>query len=126
MALGRGVEARAAVLLAASCRVVPVLADFCARQGFSAEFSAEVQRVAAGRFAPDEYSVEPHVARLGGIPALILHDPEDRELPYFHSEVIAAAWPGSELRPAPRTGHRSILRAGAVVAAIRAHVLPGT
>ncbi len=124
IALGRGVRARAAVLLAASCRVAPVLADFNEKQGFPPEFSEAVQRVAAEQFTEDEYSVEPHVARLGDIPALILHDPEDREMPYYHSQVIAAAWPGAELMEVPRAGHRSILRTQAVVAAICRHVLP--
>ncbi|MFZ6768471.1 alpha/beta hydrolase [Undibacterium sp. Di26W] len=48
-------------------------------------------------------------------PALILHDPEDREMPYEESRTLAAAWPQAQLRPVAGTGHRRILRSPAVV-----------
>ena len=125
IALGRGVQAERAVLLATSCWVEPVLADFATKQGYSPELTEAMQHVAAEEFTPDEASALPHVDRLGGVSALLMHDPEDREISYRHSAAIAAAWPGSVLVDAPRVGHRSILRAQAVVSRACRHVLTG-
>ena len=125
IALGRGVRAARAVLLASSCWVEPVLADFAARQGFSPELTAAVQRVASAEFAPDEASALPALARLHGTSALLMHDPEDREMPHRHSAAIAAAWPGAVLVDTPKVGHRRILRAQAVVDRACRYVLTG-
>lgn len=43
-------------------------------------------------------------------PALLLHDPEDREVPYSESVELQAAWPQAELAPLPGVGHRRIVR----------------
>lgn len=39
-------------------------------------------------------------------PALILHDPDDRELPVSESHSLAVAWPGSTLSLVAGLGHR--------------------
>ncbi|MBI3729977.1 MAG: alpha/beta fold hydrolase [Burkholderiales bacterium] len=43
-------------------------------------------------------------------PALIMHDPDDKEMPYSESQALVAAWPQAELVPTAGTGHRRILR----------------
>ncbi|MBC3908424.1 alpha/beta fold hydrolase [Undibacterium umbellatum] len=43
-------------------------------------------------------------------PALIMHDPEDKEMPYAESQALAAAWPQAKLIASAGTGHRRILR----------------
>ncbi|MFZ6638375.1 alpha/beta fold hydrolase [Undibacterium sp. TC4M20W] len=50
-------------------------------------------------------------------PALILHDPEDKEMPYTESQALAAAWPQASLVPSAGTGHRRILRTPEIHAA---------
>ncbi len=42
--------------------------------------------------------------------ALVLHDPEDREVPFEHGRALADAWPGASLRAVDGLGHRAILR----------------
>ncbi len=125
IALGRGVRAQYAVLLAASCRVEPILLDFAARQGYSPKLTAALRRIAAAEFGPEEASAEHGAAGLQNVPVLLMHDPEDREIPFFHSEAIAAAWPGAVLERVSKVGHRSILRSQAVVAATCRHALTG-
>lgn len=44
------------------------------------------------------------------LPARILHDPDDLDVPFDHSVRLAAAWKGSELIPRPGLGHRRILK----------------
>lgn len=52
-------------------------------------------------------------------PLLVLHDPEDREVPFEEGAELARRWPGAELRPAPGLGHLRILRdEGCVAAAV--------
>jgi pimeloyl-ACP methyl ester carboxylesterase len=48
-------------------------------------------------------------------PALIIHDPEDREVPIAHGEAIAAAWPGARLARVSGLGHHRLLRDPAVI-----------
>lgn len=43
-------------------------------------------------------------------PALILHDPDDREMPYTESIALSEAWSGSRLEPIAGVGHRRIIR----------------
>jgi pimeloyl-ACP methyl ester carboxylesterase len=51
---------------------------------------------------------EPH-ARHMTIPALVLHDPEDREVPFEHGRRIASAWPDARIEAIPGTGHQGPL-----------------
>lgn len=44
------------------------------------------------------------------VPALVVHDPADREVPWAHGQAIADAWPGSRLVAAEGLGHRRLLR----------------
>jgi pimeloyl-ACP methyl ester carboxylesterase len=53
---------------------------------------------------------------------LVVHDPQDPEVPFAHAETIAASWPGSRLLPVPGLGHRKLLRDPAIVAAAVAFV----
>jgi pimeloyl-ACP methyl ester carboxylesterase len=48
-------------------------------------------------------------------PALVIHDREDRDVPYEHGRQIAAAWPGAQLLTTTGLGHRAILRDPEVV-----------
>jgi pimeloyl-ACP methyl ester carboxylesterase len=58
------------------------------------------------------------------IPALIVHDADDRDVPLEQGERVAAAWPGAELVRTEGLGHSRILRSpqvlGRVVAFVRA------
>lgn len=49
-------------------------------------------------------------ARSTDVPALIFHDPRDREVPFEYAERMRDAWRGSRLVPAPSLGHKRILR----------------
>jgi pimeloyl-ACP methyl ester carboxylesterase len=61
-------------------------------------------------------SLDPRHAASGlAVPALVLHDPADSEVPWSHGERLAAAWPGARLEPRPGTGHRRILRDRATI-----------
>ncbi|MFZ2853530.1 MAG: alpha/beta fold hydrolase, partial [Rhodocyclaceae bacterium] len=50
------------------------------------------------------------------IPALVIHDRNDKEVPFSSGQRIAAQWPGALLLPTEQLGHRRILRDAGVVA----------
>lgn len=52
-----------------------------------------------------------------GTPVHIAHDPEDLDVPFRHSSMLAAAWKDSELVPRPGLGHRKILKDPATIGA---------
>lgn len=56
-------------------------------------------------------------AGLGHVPALVVHDRDDAEIPYSDAEALAAVWPGVRLMTTEGLGHRRILRDDAVVGA---------
>jgi pimeloyl-ACP methyl ester carboxylesterase len=49
------------------------------------------------------------------MPALLLHDREDQDVPFSHGEELARAWPGARLMPTTGLGNRAIVRDPAVV-----------
>jgi pimeloyl-ACP methyl ester carboxylesterase len=41
---------------------------------------------------------------------LVIHDPEDAEVPFKHGESIASSWPGAQIEAASGLAHRRMLR----------------
>ena len=69
-------------------------------QRVEAEFGAEVwDRVAADRLATEL-----------DVPALIIHDAHDEDVPWQQGERLAQAWPGARFVRTEGLGHRRILR----------------
>ena len=52
------------------------------------------------------------------MPALVIHDDSDTDIPWEDGRAVADAWPGAEFMLTHGLGHRRILRDPAVVAAI--------
>lgn len=115
MALRRGMTAERVALLAACCWVVPLVVQFARQTGLDERTSQELLARATGEFRPEEASAEANAPFPAATSALLLHDPADNEMPYAHSEAIAASWPKATLAPAPGVGHRRILRSREIV-----------
>jgi pimeloyl-ACP methyl ester carboxylesterase len=45
------------------------------------------------------------------MPALVIHDKDDKEVPWTEGQAVASAWPGAELVLTHSLGHRRILNA---------------
>jgi hypothetical protein len=121
-AQGRGVEVRKVVFLGACCWVEPLLVNFVEHLGLPDETRNELFQISAAEFGLEEISAEAVAARLGGTAALLMHDPDDSEMPYDHSVAIAGAWPEALLLPAPGVGHRRILRSREIIARTIEHL----
>ena len=114
IALAQGLKANRVVFLAPAALIASLLEEFIRLRQIPEPVAAELRQRFAARYSAEVVSV-PLMARRFDAPLLIFHDPEDRDLPFSHSEAIAAAWPGAELIASSRAGHWRIMRDRAVI-----------
>jgi pimeloyl-ACP methyl ester carboxylesterase len=79
-----------------------------AEAGFVARIEARVGR------SMQSMRLSQHVGELSTA-ALVLHDPEDDEIPLAHGLELASAWPGAQFEHIPGVGHHGILKSPWVV-----------
>ena len=77
-------------------------------------------------FRWSEANVANAAGGLAAVPALILHDQDDAEVPFREAEAIARAWPGARFHATRGLGHRRILRDSAVVNRVSRFLAEGT
>jgi pimeloyl-ACP methyl ester carboxylesterase len=124
LALRRGLSLDAAVLVGTPRSPRQFFDPFCAALGLAPETRERARRRVERRVGlpMDELDV-PRLAGSFEVPALVVHDRADAEVPFESGVVIAEAWPRARLLATDGLGHRRILRDGAVAAEIAAHVL---
>lgn len=86
--------------------------------GFSGEVIERLRSGLERRFAvrwPELQSLE--AAPSMDVPLLVVHDRDDREIPWQEAQRLAEAWPHARLETTRGLGHRRILRDDHVVAA---------
>lgn len=119
LALAWGLRAERAVLLASPSSIDGVLERFADVIGLPpparARLMARVESTVG--FARAELNVA-HAAEGLSIPALVVHDRADLEVPYADGQAIAERWPGATLLPVEGLGHRRVLRDPSVVQAV--------
>jgi pimeloyl-ACP methyl ester carboxylesterase len=110
---------RAAVLIAPAPGPAYYLDRFARTVGLPAERTDGLVRNLVERVGRSMESREKLSAskRAGHVPALILHDPTDREVPFSYAEQLATSWSASRLVPTSSGGHRRILRDPEVIEA---------
>jgi pimeloyl-ACP methyl ester carboxylesterase len=96
---------------------------FAARLGVSARTMASM-RTRSERWLGVSWAEVSLTALASGqaTPALVVHDVDDREVPFSHGAAVAAAWPGARLVETSGLGHRRLLRDPAVVAQVASFV----
>jgi len=52
----------------------------------------------------------PRLARRASLPLLVVHDADDKEVPWESGDAIVGAWPGATLLTTTGLGHRRVLR----------------
>jgi pimeloyl-ACP methyl ester carboxylesterase len=106
------------VLIAAPHSMPRIFHGFGQAVGLNARsqgwFDANVRRL-TGRDLSEFESCE--VLRATGVPTLVLHAQNDKEVPYASAEALAAVGETVTLMPLPGLGHRRILYAPATVRA---------
>jgi pimeloyl-ACP methyl ester carboxylesterase len=107
------------VLIAAPNAISGVIDDFCRQTGLGARSQealvARIERVAQGRL--DEFTGSRQLARLT-VATLIVHAPNDREVPAADASAYGGAGNHVSLHWAPGLGHRRILSDAIVVSRV--------
>lgn len=117
LALRDGLDASRVSYVAPAARAIQAVRGFSRQFGLSwpAEWGlrGEMER----RFGPEiwpRFSARVCAPRLN-VPALIVHDLDDVEVPYREGQLLAHSWPGARLVTTAGLGHRRILRDARVI-----------
>lgn len=118
IALANGMQAQRAVLIAPAADGLAAMERFCRLLWLDAPFA---RRMAAlferrTRVSVDDLQAHRYVAAIGR-PALIVHDLEDREVPWHEGERYARLWPGARMISTRGCGHNRIADDPGVIAA---------
>lgn len=110
LAFAHGLRVRRSVHLAGPSSLTPMVKGLARGHGLSPEdaaaFAGWVESFIGTRLAYVDLDSLQHGLRH---PGLIVHDPEDRTVPFAASQALNAAWPGSQLQSAAGLGHRRLL-----------------
>jgi pimeloyl-ACP methyl ester carboxylesterase len=116
LALERGLDVASVVLIGSPSSVDDVITRFGALAGVRGAamraFREGIERQTGVKIKDVE--IFERVARLE-VPALIVHDRDDGEVPFHDAERLAARWPGATLMPTTGLGHRRILKDDEVI-----------
>jgi pimeloyl-ACP methyl ester carboxylesterase len=124
VALARGLAVERVAYIAPVFSIVDSVARFLAFTGLSAPGRERFRRLVsesnmAGPEELDGAALAPHLR----VPLLVVHDREDREVPYADGAAAVAAWPGARIVTTSGLGHRRLLDDPDVVGVVRDFVL---
>ncbi|MFO0756016.1 MAG: alpha/beta fold hydrolase [Byssovorax sp.] len=110
LALHQGLSAKRVVLLAPAAEPSHFARRAASELGLSAPLSDGMLRRVLAQLGSDLAAIDVRsLAPSFDVPALVMHDPEDRDVPWEHGRGIAEAWPGARLAPLHGLGHRRLL-----------------
>ncbi len=122
-ALSRGLRVRDAVLIAPPSEVAGYSRRFARWHWIPEPVRRSMQAAIEERYGVrwDELEIEQVAGRIearGGARALVIHDREDRMIPWRHGVRVARAWRGARLHVTRGLGHGRILRDEGVVRSV--------
>ncbi len=122
-AVREGLRVERLVFIGAPSNPLTWVERFGRRLGLSRAVMAEMRRQSETRIQA-RWADLPVVPRRSSEPPplLVVHDRDDREVPFADGAAIAAAWPGARFLETSGLGHRRVLREPAVVASIAGFV----
>ena len=104
--------ARRVVALSTPATLEGLLEKFAGTLALSPRTVQIMRDMLVQRFGEDvwtRFSAQ-NMARSIGLPALIIHDRDDRDIPWQEGEAVARAWPRARFLRTEGLGHRRILR----------------
>ena len=121
-----GVDARRNAMISPNAIISDAIARFARRVGLDDADRArfELQLAHSNGVTVEALGVEQLVGRRDAA-LLVIHDRDDREVPFTHGERLAAAWCNAALHATTGLGHRRILRDEAVIAEVVAFAADG-
>ena len=116
-ALATGLNTKKVVCISPPANTHFVIDSFCQALKISQDTQAAFIRKIQNKFGNDVLTLiaTEFNAKVVSIPALIIHDKNDKEVPWQQGEQLSKAWPGSRLKLTEGLGHRRILRNDAVI-----------
>lgn len=119
-AIAQGLAPQRVAALSAPSSIEYLMESFSARLDIPAAVMAVHRRLMEERFGNDLWQrFSPRaIARGLDIPALMMHDEEDHDVPWQEGAALANAWPGATWVQTRGLGHRRILRDSQVVARV--------
>ncbi len=122
-AIASGLELDAAVMLSPPRSVARFFRQFCDALALPRAVEDALRARLRRRYgvSPEDFDL---CRRAGAsrTPLLVVHDREDREVPWTDGAAVARAWPGATLSSTSGLGHRAIVRDATVGAAIASFV----
>lgn len=119
IALDRGLKATRVVCVASPSNMQRVVDTYSGLMKLSKPVATEMQK-RLEKWAGVQLS-DLHIEKISAhqsTPALIVHDPEDREVAYRNAEVLAENWRGARLLTLKNVGHRRILKSKELAQAV--------
>jgi pimeloyl-ACP methyl ester carboxylesterase len=117
LAFAHGLQVKRSVHLAGPSSLTPMVKGIARAQGLgpadAAAFTGWVENFIGTRIANVDLERLRHGLRH---PGLIVHDTEDRTVPFAASQELHAAWAGSRFEPVAGLGHRRLLADADVIA----------
>jgi len=119
-AMSEGLTVARMVALAAPSSVEFLVDSFAGMLALSPPVVQVLRRRLEERFGPDLWTRfgPRELARGRELPALVLHDEDDRDVPVEEGAALAAAWPDAVFERTRGLGHRRILRDDQVIARV--------
>ncbi len=111
IALADGLRVDAAALLAPVVRLSDAVDTFVGRVSLPGRSDAALRHHIERRYGPglwDELVLDRRAAEFA-MPALVVHDPDDRQAPISSVRDLVAAWPGARLVETSGLGHRRLV-----------------
>lgn len=122
-AFHQGMRVRRSVHIAGPSSLRRVIHQIAQAVNLNAADTAEVVTLVEKHIGQSVASMELEALAEGlRHPALLLHDPADREVPYAESRALAQAWQGARLVDIAGAGHRRILGNAEAIAATVEHL----
>jgi pimeloyl-ACP methyl ester carboxylesterase len=106
-----GLPLEAAVFVAPPRSPASFFDHFCAAFGMPPSLAEGVRDRLERRFGMRLVDFDlPRLARRATVPLLVVHDADDKEVPWESGDAIVGAWPGATLLTTTGLGHRRVLR----------------
>ena len=107
------------ILISSPASVISIISQFCRTTGLHERRDELTREIEAGYgFALDAYAVDPALSNCTAR-VLIVHDPDDREIPFSDALTLRKACPSARFVETKGAGHREILGNRTMLKAVR-------